>query len=70
MMITTIMAMNSAGVVLYGTAYMEKDPVYICEQLGIEGPYECSKADICLDANVENWYIDWNSKYSIHNWVE
>lgn len=65
-----VMALNSAGFVEIGTAYMELDPQMLCyfkSSLNTQVP--CTRQDVCDGDQVLSWSVDYNSIFTLDNWI-
>ena len=57
------------GYFVYSIDYLLEKPVYKCERVPGSNDYDiCTSDEICNDDL--NYYIDWDSRESLHNWVE
>jgi len=74
LLVNVILAMNSAGLVVYGVFYLELQPEYInCVMKDGEVLKDldggCTFEAVCTDDNVVKYDINYDSKYTLINWM-
>ena len=60
---------NTNGYNAYALPYYELMPIFYCKYKNDPGTHTCTSMELD-DPKVVSHEIDWNSPYSIHNWVE
>lgn len=63
--------MAQSGLFIYSLDLLTHKPDLLCD---INGQFvSCKVVDVCLDNQINpdvNFKINWDSKYSLHNWIE
>ena len=78
MLISMILAMNSAGLVELGIVYLELDPKMLCTFTDAPNaaPVPCIRDQVCSTGDyatssnpVLTWEVDYSSRETLNNWI-
>jgi len=70
LLVSMILAMNSAGLVELGIVYLELDPAFYCYMnADPTNQISCDREMICNGDSVKSWTVDYADMFTLNNWI-